>query len=97
MKKIPTKIKIENADWKVIRKWRIVIDGKECDGYCEASKKEIWLLHGLEKDHEKQIFTHEYIHAILVEKGFYLTALSSDVEELLVHGISKEIYKKIKF
>lgn len=89
--KLPKKVLIEGIEWMIVRKWRIVSEGTECDGLCVHDKHEIWVLHGLEEAEAFRIFIHEYLHAILYEKGIYLTGLSDEAEEMIVHGISKEL------
>jgi hypothetical protein len=94
--KIPKKVLIEGQSWSVVRKWRIVEGGVECDGLCVPEKKEIWLCHGLDKDEAYQIFMHEFLHAVLNEKGIYLVNVSDEVEDIIVHGIAKELFNNFK-
>lgn len=89
--KLPKKISIEGKQWTVIRKWRIVENGVECDGLCVSEKREIWVCHGLPEAEAFQIFMHEYLHAVFIEKGIHLLSIPPEVEEMLVHGISKEL------
>lgn len=94
--KIPKKVVIEGKEWSVERKWRIVDDGVECDGLCSPTDKKLFVLHGLEEDESYYTFIHEFIHAVLDEKGFHLFGISNEVEELICHGIAKELLNNFK-
>ena len=97
--KIPNSIIIEGYKWTIKRKWKLEIDGNSCLGLCSPESRTIFLVHGLEKDEAFEVFMHEYLHAILYEKGFYLTARTLDAEELLVNGLAKELLRtfRLKF
>lgn len=89
--KIPTKIFIEGKEWTITRKWRIEQDGESLDGLCVFSKRQILVVHGLKEDEAFHAFIHEYLHAVLHERGYYLTSRTSDAEELIVHALQKEL------
>lgn len=94
--KLPKKVLIEGKEWGVERKWRIVDGGVECEGLCTPEDRKLFVLHGLEEHESDYTFIHEFIHAVLNEKGFYLFGISTEVEELICHGIAKELLNNFK-
>jgi hypothetical protein len=95
--KIPSRFRIEGKIWAVEMKWRIDLGGAEALGLTMPQERKILLVHGMKKDEQLQVFIHEVIHAILAEKGLYIAGLSGEMEEIIAHGLSKELCNIFSF
>ena len=74
---IPDQIRVGSTFYTVkAQETPIVINGKQCYGYCDPNIHEIVLDAGLISDEQtmEQTFCHELIHAMMVERKINLEA-----------------------
>lgn len=62
--KIPRKAKIGAYTYKIVRKHKLKMDGKDMDGYCDCESKTIYLDKALKDLELFSVFIHECLHAI---------------------------------
>jgi len=92
MKRIPKKISILGTEYKIEYRWRPLVEGVHCDGFCKLEEKKIVLDRAL-KESKRQVFLHEVLHAVLFEAGISrsFTAKQQDIEEQIVDCLSRFI------
>jgi len=62
--KIPRVAKIGAYKYKVVRKHKLKLDGKDMEGYCDNENKVIYLNKSLKGVELFSVFLHESLHAI---------------------------------
>ena len=62
--KIPNKINIAGYDITVKYGKKLFVDNEECFGFYDTKKKQIVLSKGMSPARKREIFLHEFLHAI---------------------------------
>lgn len=87
--------KIFNIVYKNTLKDKDLHDGAELLGKADVNACKIYLSRGLSKEKKKEIFLHEVLHVIDIDKGFNLT--EKKVNNLAIEILDFIISNKINF
>jgi Zn-dependent peptidase ImmA (M78 family) len=90
---IKKKYIIKGEVWRVVWKKSVRLEYEPCYGLCDYMKRIIYLEKGMSRRQERQVFLHEFIHAVMFELHLELGTI---VDEAIAEGLSQAILSHFK-
>lgn len=84
--KLPKKVNISGYDITIKYAKKVVVNGDECYGVYDSSSKEIILSKGMSDARKREIFLHEFLHAI---EDIYRIDITEDNISCFALGLSQ--------
>lgn len=89
---MPKTVKASPHTYTVVRPWKVMCDGVEVDGLCEATELKLSIRRGLKRNWAQEKLTHELAHVAL--DG--IEGVTDEIEEKVVTYMAPRLLQIIK-